>query len=373
MENIIVRVMRSTWTPGPKFCVFCGRRPINKSPEHIVPKWLMKLTVGLKHQINFGPFWNDKTKQLETRQFSCDNLQFPACYQCNQKYSTLEDEVIPIMEALLNQMPLAGKDFSTLLTWLDKLRIGLDLGVYYFNRKIAFVRPQNFIDSRLDRSDRAVLIYRSNNRLETLILLGSETLAFQMLPSCFALLVNNLALFNISTDFLFSRRIGLPYPEESWWDEDENILYNMARGKHRVMKPLIRRSFNTKCVQLYQPMLPEPDIRKKCRQFYNDNYVKSITMDLKKGIGKVFNHTASTLKPYPDLPSHQWVPKDIWDAYQLQRIMMRQTLKYQIAMLDDFKPKDDHLNPERKKKWRKAIRLTKEFNTKTLKRYLNIF
>ena len=96
-------------------------------------------------------------------------------------------------------------------------------------------------------------------------------------------------------------------------------------------------------------------------------------MDFKKGIGKVFNHTASTLKPYPDSPLDQWVPQDIWDAYKLQRIIMRQTLKYQLAMLDDFKPKDDRLNSEGKKKWRKAIRLAKELNTKTLKRYLNIF
>lgn len=37
-----------------KFCVFCGKKPKNKTKEHILPKWLIKLTGKPNRQINVG-------------------------------------------------------------------------------------------------------------------------------------------------------------------------------------------------------------------------------------------------------------------------------------------------------------------------------
>jgi len=107
-----------------KFCVFCGERPISKTLEHVLPQWLIKLTGDPDRKANFGP--NISTGQV--MQFAFDQLKFPACSECNQKFSKLESDTQKIISSLVSGEPLDSGSFCTLFTWFDKVRVGLWLG-----------------------------------------------------------------------------------------------------------------------------------------------------------------------------------------------------------------------------------------------------
>ena len=89
-----------------KFCVFCGKKPKNKTKEHILPKWLIKLTGKPNRQINvgldFSNFLSNKNFQFKIRKYSINSFTLPACEECNIKYSNLEAKVKLIMEKILS-------------------------------------------------------------------------------------------------------------------------------------------------------------------------------------------------------------------------------------------------------------------------------
>jgi hypothetical protein len=241
-----------------KFCVFCGEKPSFKTAEHIIPRWLVEITGDPKRDGRFGPYWNPVTDKFEYLRIPFDQFKFPSCEKCNHHYSNLEVKSKSVIELLLQERKLAQADLSHLLSWLDKIRVGLWLAIFYLHRKRSDIEPHMFIDSRIDLPDRMVLIYKSNRRAQRLNFTGIDTPAFQYNPICFALLINNFVLMNLSTDFLFSKRIGLPYPEKSFWGDWPQIKFSMVRGSQRVRLPLIRWGFNTRCTQIYQPMFTRP-------------------------------------------------------------------------------------------------------------------
>jgi len=64
-----------------KFCVFCGQKPENKNKEHVLPKWLIKLTGKPNRQINVGLNFSDfeKDTEIKERQYSINSFTLPAC------------------------------------------------------------------------------------------------------------------------------------------------------------------------------------------------------------------------------------------------------------------------------------------------------
>ena len=54
---------------------------------------------------------------------------FPACGRCNVIYSTLESEVKPILLKILDGIEIRSEELSLFLDWLDKVRVGLWLGM----------------------------------------------------------------------------------------------------------------------------------------------------------------------------------------------------------------------------------------------------
>ena len=68
-----------------KYCVFCGAVPEKKNKEHVVPKWLIKLTGNPKREAYFGFEKNIET-EVKTRTFAFDQFSFPACSW--RKYSS---------------------------------------------------------------------------------------------------------------------------------------------------------------------------------------------------------------------------------------------------------------------------------------------
>jgi hypothetical protein len=351
-----------------KFCVFCGGEPRHKTVEHIIPQWLIEITGDPKREAWFGPYWNTEKGQFENLKIPFDQFKFPSCSECNSKYSQLEGIAKAIITSILEERALSNSDLSILFTWLDKIRIGLWLGIYYLHRDVSDIDPHMFIDSRLDLSDRLVFIYKSDFPIERINIPGTNTYAFQILPCCFTLLINNIAFFNMATDFLFSRRIGLPYPEDMKWENWPTIEFALVKGSERIRLPLIRKSYNVRCTQLFQPMF-RPNIVSQFPELYETEYVREVFQDHKNGIGKVFICTEGGIEEYPSDPSDLWIPSYTWKGDELEEVVSVQTLEFQLY-LQDIGPGHKGLDSVREGIIKQQYQLSRDLNHSIIKSIL---
>jgi hypothetical protein len=271
-----------------KFCVFCGKKPATKSKEHIIPQWLIKLTGDSNRQVSIGPMWDSRTESLSIKQFAFDQFQFPACDDCNSRYSEFENKSKEIIISILDNASLSSDDFSILLNWLDKIRIGLWLAFNYLQNNLASVEPNYFIANRIGISDRAVFLYKSDHPKLGVNFLGTSVPAFQYHPVCFTIRINQYCFFNLATHFLISKNLGLPYAKSSTFTNGKEIKYSLVEGRNRIIYPLIRKMFSKQCTEIYQPIYSQTGIRQKYENWYDNDFVRSISTDHPGGIGKVF-------------------------------------------------------------------------------------
>lgn len=350
-----------------KFCVFCGKPPSKKILEHVIPRWLIELTGDPKRTARFGPFWNSEKAQLENLEIPFDQFKFPSCEECNTNYSDLEGRAKKVIASILDDIPLDQDQLFLLLTWLDKIRVGLWLAIFYLHRCVSGIEPHMFIESRLNKTDRITFIYKSDYLGSRLNFPGTNTPSFQYLPCCFTLIINNYAFFNMATDFLISRRIGLPYPEESWWEGWPKVAFAMVQGSGRVRLPLIRKSLNTRCAQIYQPMFSRKEIRELIPSAYDNDYVRSLALDHDKGIGKVFVTHGRRITEYPTEKSLLWLPGQVWSEADLEFLITKQTLDFQNYLMD-LGPKHKGLESDRASISKQQHQLSRNFNRTILKK-----
>lgn len=71
-----------------QFCVFCGERPVSKNREHVIPQWLIAMTGDPNREVTIGLDLN--STPLKRRRFAFKSFTFPACEQCNERFSGLE-------------------------------------------------------------------------------------------------------------------------------------------------------------------------------------------------------------------------------------------------------------------------------------------
>lgn len=193
-----------------RFCVFCGARPRSQTREHVIPQWLIKLTGDPNRKIYLGRSWNLPT--LAPRNFSFSSLTFPACDECNTRFAELEVRAQIALKKILAHDGLALTDWDLFLDWLDKVRVGLWLGMLYLNKNYRGLSPRFHIATRIGTKDRLLIVYEiEDDGRQGINWLGTETPLFEYTPSCFALVVNNFLFFNVSFDFLFSKRFGFPF------------------------------------------------------------------------------------------------------------------------------------------------------------------
>ena len=76
-----------------KKCIFCGKEPKNTTKEHIIPQWLIKETGDPNRKALFGI----NKKNQEHIIFNFNSFVFPACEECNNEYSQLENKVKSII------------------------------------------------------------------------------------------------------------------------------------------------------------------------------------------------------------------------------------------------------------------------------------
>ncbi|OFW30667.1 MAG: hypothetical protein A3H97_24220 [Acidobacteria bacterium RIFCSPLOWO2_02_FULL_65_29] len=63
------------------------------------------------------------------------------------------------MKRILAHDVLAAQDWDLFLDWLDKIRVGLWLGMLFLNKNYRDVSPRFFIEGRIGTKDRFVLVY----------------------------------------------------------------------------------------------------------------------------------------------------------------------------------------------------------------------
>ena len=338
-------------------CVFCGNKPIDKTTEHVVPLWLIEMTGDPSRIAHFGPIWNEKTKKLETRQFAFDSLKFPACKDCNSTYSKLENQTKLVIAKVLKSEEISITEASTLLSWFDKIRIGMWLGLNYWRSEVSDIEPHMYVSSRIDMTDRCVLIYYGKSRKPCLNLIGLQLPAFHYTPCCFSMLVNHVGFFNLAGDFLISKRLGLPYPKRISWGNWPEVKYGIVPGKKSIELPLITKTYDNRCIGLYQPIAARYRNDKELWKLYSEEYESNLMLDETRGIGKIFIEMSNQFKEMTINRDESLVPQFRFDYKAMVRMLEFQTIDFQLYM--------HHRSPSEKtlKEPRKSIaRMQRKFS-----------
>ena len=297
-----------------KFCVFCGQRPESKNREHVIPKWLIELTGDPNRTVYLGRDWT--SPDLKERKFALSSFTFPACGACNSRFSDLEARAQFTVGAILARRSLGAEDWSAFLDWLDKVRTGLWLGQIYLNRNYRGIDPVFHIQNRIGAKDRLAVIYALREDGHTGVgWSATDTPLFQSMPSCFTLAINSFLFLNASFDFLFSQRIGFPYPCKREMRPQGGYWLEMARGSQQHVLPLVERQLPAGGVFLLQPMIPWEHFRTPEGHvadqsgLYDNDFVRAHCMDYAAGRGNVFRQERGQLVVYPKKPSQEWIPQ----------------------------------------------------------------
>lgn len=257
-----------------KFCVFCGKKPNKKNKEHIIPKWLIKLTGDENRKITLGFNFNEIFKEepdINLRLFSFKHFQFPACTKCNTKYAALEKDAAAIVKNILNSEYIDSQEINILLDWFDKVRIGLWLGSITLDKIQDEVDPKFFIDNRIGKKDRALYVYKISEKQSGVNFHGFNSPGFQFAPCVCGFRINNFFFISYSRDQLISENLGFPYFE--FLDLDENSraeIFEPKKGSEKFKTPLIKENFFRPTFSFYQSIL---DLDQTPQEFITD-YVK---------------------------------------------------------------------------------------------------
>ena len=194
-------------------CVFCGKSPVDKTDEHLIPKWLLKLVGVLDVNINIG--------FIDGKEVKGKDFHTPACYKCNKRYSNLENHVSSIFKSIIFEKANLDRENSTLLLdWFDKIRMGLWFLFWYENHKNTV--PTFSINERIGVKDRCLFIFYTKDIYQGFQVFGLSPI-FECFPTAICLRVGQLCMINISNDFFSSKKLGLPVGIIETNENDTNI------------------------------------------------------------------------------------------------------------------------------------------------------
>ncbi|MGO4172489.1 HNH endonuclease [Bosea sp. TAF32] len=243
-----------------RLCVFCGKVPNTKTREHVVPYWLLEATGDPKRVVNFG---QNYAKGKEIIKYSWSNFVAPACDDCNNKFASLEARIKPVVETLMRCEALTVADYVELLDWLDKVRIGAWLVRHMIENHPIEITPNFHISARMGQKDRMVAVYVFDSDNQGINLLGSDSLIFNSMPSCYGLRINNILLLNASSDFFCSKGCGLPYPKSMTYLADGpdagRLALNDFGYEKEISDPITELKLFKPVVWLYQPIKQPTD------------------------------------------------------------------------------------------------------------------
>ena len=269
-------------------CMFCGKPIVdeNKTYEHVIPQWLIKLTGEINRNIMFLPFITD-SKPIH---IPFKELCFPAHKKCNNEYSRLENKTQIIINKILHSEPVTNIEINTLLKWFDKVRIGLWIG---YNSKIPVdkqVKPHFYINQRINKEDRILIIEKTYNTGNRINFCGAESPLFKFMPSAFLLCINDYVFINASAPILCSHNLGFP-SFDCFSQDDKGHLQasKVVCPRNKLKVPVIKfLPVNNNSIILYQAIFKELETLKS-------EYVQDHSINYEAGIGGVFvQHGIST-------------------------------------------------------------------------------
>lgn len=273
-----------------KFCVFCGKPPVDKNREHIIPQWLIKYTERGKMPI-VKVLKDGELKPKITYQ----NFTMPACEKCNEEFSRLESAVKPILLNVLSEQPVSAREISLLLDWFDKVRLGLRLSTVYLQNDLHQENPHTFISQRTGLTDRMLMIEKIKPQPDVrLAFPDSHTKYFKSAAQSFQFIIDNYVFTNGSAYFLVSSKLGFPYAAHIETIDAPNVrINNWQHGKQRARGPVLGNIYPaTDKIIIYQPIF-KPFVS-DCDSFYNNDYVKSHSIDYANGLGGIFYQRGQT-------------------------------------------------------------------------------
>lgn len=333
-----------------KVCIFCGGQLQSKNLEHVLPRWLIELTGNPKRTAVFRCKDLEKAQFVE-RRFAFDAFKFPSCKECNQRFANLEADTKVIVQKMMLGDSLSELELSILLDWFDKVRIGLWLGFLYLDKNPLGISPLFHIQQRVRRHDRVLAIFKADRNVKGLHFTGCNTFAFAQTPSCFSLWINSLCFFNMSYPNLLARRMGFPFPTETYMTEDGRFYGPFDKGRNRIMRPVLRKPIRIKGTELYQPIFfgnIAGVVNEKVERLYDTKYIRDNCTSWEKGVGRIYIKRDSEVAACNTSPSMEWLPEITHDFNELLFDMQLLTLEWQLYIIN-LMPSMKFLPDERKK------------------------
>lgn len=240
-----------------KYCVFCGNKPQTKNKEHIIPRWLIDATGNPSRNINLGMDMRFENSSHKIRSYAFDKLTLPACEKCNSEFGKIEEKVKHVIGSILEYNFLRYTDVSILLDWFDKVRIGLWHYFYIMNGNVMDIDPHFHISSRVCAFDRMLMIYRVPGSAKGVNFVGTDTMAFQLMPSAFFLRINDYYFLNVSKEFLLAERFCFPFINSKEYvnDQSDQFVASIKAGTGKMRIPLVKYRFLDGGTEIYQPIL----------------------------------------------------------------------------------------------------------------------
>lgn len=342
-----------------KVCIFCGKPPQNKNKEHIIPKWLMKLTHTENNEMSVGINW----KMGKEIVFNFSSFTFPSCTKCNSEFAETEALVKPTVEKILSDDYVNTEELIRLLNWFDKVRISLWLGIQLHNKNTFNMKPKYFINNRFGLKDRLLSITNTYDEYIGLKWTGANTLCFIISPTCFTLKVNNIFFTNCSSDLIVSEKLGFPFPAFERPNPSSDLTdFLLLKGNHKLQSKLFNSS-------LYQPNIiicqPIYKVTKELFPTYYDNeYVKNNSYDFENGQGKIFI-------THDNLCYAMEQDEKISFASENKSIkkfkLNRPTLEFQIELLTSKNYNLELLNEEQKKQHYEGLKMIVDYTKEQIR------
>lgn len=264
------------------YCVFCGKEPEDKTKEHVIPRWLMRLTGDERRNVFLGVRYSDGIDNIKIHKHSFSTYTAPACRACNSKFSELEDLAKSTIESILIEKPVSANEIEILLDWLDKVRIGLWLAGRMIGTNVfRAMQPKFHIADRIRWGDRwARLTLLPESVGNGLTYMGVGTPMFGCMPSVFTLRINRLVIQNASSPRILTRWLGLPYPSTKRIRTPNGLVYHgtMRYGKGRLLPDMMKYRKPGMGLEILQPAYPFT--LKDCERLFQKPYVRAFFSDL---------------------------------------------------------------------------------------------
>jgi len=153
---------------------------------------------------NFGVPW-------ESRTFAFDQFQFPACAECNNSFSDMENRARAAMTKLLEDRTVEADEVALLLDWFDKLRIGVWVSELLLHGNPFEIRPKFRMATRIGTTDRILYIGRGSEHRQGLNFVMFGDPVFMHSPSVATFRINHLAFVSFSLHGTVGPNVGHRY------------------------------------------------------------------------------------------------------------------------------------------------------------------